>query len=224
MPHRPRPSSPLRSRTPPGTSLKRSGLARHAPMPKNTYEKIRDRGSPLDTRQTDDPQTKRPKNQATQSLRTPVMTLLRPAGGHFARGCRRACARPWLRRRSCFAGQLPRGRGARRRATPRPARQRCLADGRRAVILSGGELTVTVKATAAAGQIRNMPLHWRPRSTARKASQLSQSNRRNRRRNRHGPHDPAGAIIDWSTSSHAATHNLLPATFLENNNSPDFSG
>ncbi len=100
--------------------------------------------------------------------------------------------------------------------------KRCLAEGRRAAILSGGELTVTV-----AGQGRGGPnqeyalalaiaLNGEPGIAALAADTDGTDGGTG------APDDPAGAFTGPRTIARAAALNLVPATFLENNDSTGF--
>ena len=100
--------------------------------------------------------------------------------------------------------------------------KRCLADGRRAVILSGGELTVTVKGNGRGGPNQEYALALAIALDGEKGIAALAGDTDGTDGGTGSALDPAGAIIDWSTISRAATHNLLPATFLANNNSTGF--
>lgn len=100
--------------------------------------------------------------------------------------------------------------------------QKCLAEGHRAVILSGGELTVTVNGQGRGGPNQEyalalaMALNGQP-GIAALAGDTDGSDG-----GVGAADDPAGAIIDSSTICRAASLNLVPATFLENNDSTGF--
>ncbi len=100
--------------------------------------------------------------------------------------------------------------------------RRCLADGRRAVILSGGELTVTVKGTGQGGPNQEYALALAIALNGQKGIAAIAGDTDGTDGGTGAPSDPAGAIIDSRTMSCAAALNLLPATFLENNDSTGF--
>ena len=100
--------------------------------------------------------------------------------------------------------------------------QRCLADGRRAVILSGGELTVTVKGKGRGGPNQEYALALAMALDGQKGIAALAGDTEGADGGTGGAHDPAGAIMDWSTLSRAGALNLVPATFLENNDSTGF--
>jgi len=100
--------------------------------------------------------------------------------------------------------------------------KRCLADGRRAVIPSGGELTVTVKGSGQGGPNQEYALALAAALDGEKGIAALAGDTDGTDGGTGSPLDPAGAIIDWSTISRAATHNLLPATFLANKDSTGF--
>ena len=103
------------------------------------------------------------------------------------------------------------------------SRASCRAQGRRAVILSGGELTVTLRgkgrggpnqeyalalAVALAGATRHRGA-CRPIPTAPMAEAADAE-------------DPAGAFVDDSTLARAGRLGLDPAAYLDDNNSTEF--
>jgi len=100
--------------------------------------------------------------------------------------------------------------------------QRCLADGRRAVILSGGELTVTVKGKGRGGPNQEYALALAMALDGQKGIAALAGDTEGADGGTGGAHDPAGAIMDWGTLSRAGSLNLVPATFLENNDSTGF--
>ena len=100
--------------------------------------------------------------------------------------------------------------------------QRCLADGRRAVILSGGELTVTVKGKGRGGPNQEYALALAMALDGQKGIAALAGDTEGTDGGTGSAHDPAGAIMDWGTLSRAGALNLVPATFLENNDSTGF--
>ena len=98
------------------------------------------------------------------------------------------------------------------------------AQGKRTVILSGGELTVTIRgkgkggpnqeyALALAIELADMP------NVAALAADTDGTDG-----GAGSPTDPAGAMIDGRTVAHAKAHSLDPAAFLADNNSTGFFG
>ena len=134
---------------------------------------------------------------------------------------RRRCARPATNASSSASGSKAK-RARSRPSTPRLARE-LQAAGRRAVILSGGELTVTIRGKGrggpnqeyalalAIGARRDAPASRRspPTPTAPTAAAGSAD-------------DPAGAIIDGATAARARELGLDPAAFLADNDSTGF--
>ncbi len=99
-----------------------------------------------------------------------------------------------------------------------PLAKRCLADGMRAVILSGGELTVTVTGNGRGGPNQEyalalaIALDGEPGIAAIAAGTDGAD----------GGTGTAGAFADPSIVRRARALNLVPATFLENNDSTGF--
>lgn len=100
--------------------------------------------------------------------------------------------------------------------------KRCLADGRRAVILSGGELTVTVKGDGRGGPNQEYALALAIALNGQRGIAALAGDTDGTDGGTGSASDPAGAIVDWGTLSRAASLNLVPATFLENNDSTGF--
>ncbi|MGC2632001.1 MAG: glycerate kinase [Rhodomicrobium sp.] len=100
--------------------------------------------------------------------------------------------------------------------------KRCLAEGRRAVILSGGELTVTVTGKGKGGPNQEyalglaIALNGEPGIAALAADTDGTDGGTG------APDDPAGAFAGPWTIARAGALNLVPATFLENNDSTGF--
>ena len=98
------------------------------------------------------------------------------------------------------------------------------AQGRRAVILSGGELTVTVRGKGRGGPNQEyalalaLALDGRPGIAALAGDTDGTDGGGGR------PDDPAGAFIDATTIRRAAQLGLDPAAFLADNNSSEFFG
>lgn len=100
--------------------------------------------------------------------------------------------------------------------------QRCLDDGRRAVILSGGQLTVTVKGMGHGGPNQEYALALAIALKGKKGIAALAGDTDGADGGNGAVDDPAGAIVDSGTISRAAALNLVPATFLENNDSTGF--
>jgi hydroxypyruvate reductase len=100
--------------------------------------------------------------------------------------------------------------------------KRCLADNRRAVILSGGELTVTVKGEGQGGPNQEYALALAIALNGQKGIAAVAGDTDGTDGGAGRPDDPAGAIVDSGTIGRAASLNLAPATFLENNDSTGF--
>jgi glycerate 2-kinase len=100
--------------------------------------------------------------------------------------------------------------------------KRCLADGRRAVILSGGELTVTVRGNGAGGPNQEYALALAIALDGQEGIAALAADTDGADGGSGGPADPAGAFIDHGTLDRAAALNLVPATFLADNDSTGF--
>ncbi len=100
--------------------------------------------------------------------------------------------------------------------------KRCLADGRRAVILSGGELTVTVRGKGQGGPNQEYALALAIALNGQKGIAALAGDTDGIDGGSGARDDPAGAIIDPATIARASSLNLVPATFLEDNNSTGF--
>jgi glycerate 2-kinase len=100
--------------------------------------------------------------------------------------------------------------------------RRCFADGRRAVILSGGELTVTVKGQGVGGPNQEYALALAVALDGQGGIAALAADTDGADGGSGGAMDPAGAFIDQGTLARAAAKNLAPATFLADNNSTGF--
>lgn len=100
--------------------------------------------------------------------------------------------------------------------------RRLQREGRRAVILSGGELTVTIRGNGQGGPNQEyalalaIHLEGEPHIAALAADTDGTDGGAG------SAADPAGAVIDRTTLARANQLNLVPATFLENNDSNSF--
>jgi hydroxypyruvate reductase len=100
--------------------------------------------------------------------------------------------------------------------------KRCLEDGRRAVILSGGELTVTVKGSGRGVPNQEYALALAIALQGAKGIAALAGDTDGIDGGEGAPEDPAGAIVDASLFARANALHLCPATFLENNDSTSF--
>jgi hydroxypyruvate reductase len=100
--------------------------------------------------------------------------------------------------------------------------KRCLAEGRRVVILSGGELTVTVKGKGRGGPNQEYALALAMALKGERGINALAGDTDGTDGGSGAADDPAGAIVDSLTLIRAASNNLAPATFLENNDSTGF--
>ncbi|MFM9973343.1 MAG: glycerate kinase [Beijerinckiaceae bacterium] len=94
--------------------------------------------------------------------------------------------------------------------------------GRRAIILSGGELTVTLKAEGAGGPNQEYALALALALGGTTGIAALAADTDGTDGGSGDPSDPAGAIIDETTLSRGARLGLDPAAFLGNNNSTPF--
>jgi glycerate 2-kinase len=100
--------------------------------------------------------------------------------------------------------------------------KRCLSDGRRTVILSGGELTVTVTGNGLGGPNQEYALALAIALNGEPGIAGLAADTDGTDGGTGASNDPAGAFIDPGTIRRASEHNLVPATFLENNDSTGF--
>ncbi|MGO9473129.1 MAG: glycerate kinase [Rhodomicrobium sp.] len=100
--------------------------------------------------------------------------------------------------------------------------RRCLADGRRTLILSGGELTVTVTGNGQGGPNQEYALALAIALDGEPGIAALAGDTDGTDGGTGAADDPAGAIADSGTIGRAAALNLVPATFLDNNDSTGF--
>jgi hydroxypyruvate reductase len=100
--------------------------------------------------------------------------------------------------------------------------KRCRAEGRRALILSGGELTVTVKGRGRGGPNQEYALALAIALNGEPGISAIAGDTDGSDGGTGAADDPAGAIVDAGTIARACRLNLVPATFLENNDSTGF--
>ncbi len=100
--------------------------------------------------------------------------------------------------------------------------KRCRDDGRRAVILSGGELTVTVKGNGRGGPNQEYALALMMELGDCTGMAVLAGDTDGSDGGTGASDDPAGAIVDPGTIERAHALNLAPATFLADNNSTGF--
>jgi len=100
--------------------------------------------------------------------------------------------------------------------------KRCLADGRRTLILSGGELTVTVTGNGRGGPNQEYALALAIALDGEPGIAALAGDTDGTDGGTDAAGDPAGAIADAGTIGRAAALNLVPATFLDNNDSTGF--
>lgn len=96
------------------------------------------------------------------------------------------------------------------------------AQGRRAVILSGGELTVTVRGTGTGGPNQEYALALAIALAGASGIAALAADTDGTDGGSGRPDDPAGALIDDSTLARADRLRLDPAAFLHDNNSTEF--
>jgi hydroxypyruvate reductase len=100
--------------------------------------------------------------------------------------------------------------------------QELAAQGRRAVILSGGELTVTVRGSGRGGPNQEYALALAIALAGVPGVAALAADTDGTDGGRGAPDDPAGAIVDASTLVRAARLGLDPAALLNDNNSTEF--
>ena len=98
----------------------------------------------------------------------------------------------------------------------------CRAEGRRALILSGGELTVTVNGNGRGGPNQEYALALAIALNGETGIAALAGDTDGSDGGTGAADDPAGAVVDPGTITRAAALNLAPATFLENNDSTGF--
>jgi hydroxypyruvate reductase len=100
--------------------------------------------------------------------------------------------------------------------------KRCRAGGQRAVILSGGEFTVTVTGNGQGGPNQEYALALAIALDGEPGIAAVAADTDGTDGGTGATSDPAGAFIDPGTLRRAAALNLVPATFLDNNDSTGF--
>ncbi len=100
--------------------------------------------------------------------------------------------------------------------------ERCRAEGRHAVILSGGELTVTVTGKGTGGPNQEYALALAVALDGEPGIAAIAADTDGTDGGSGASGDPAGAFTGPGTFARAAALNLVPATFLENNDSTGF--
>ena len=122
-----------------------------------------------------------------------------------------------------LAGQPDRGRGARGRGRACRLARELAAQGRRVVILSGGELTVTFRGGGRGGPNQEyalalaIALDGTPGIAALAADTDGTDGGTGR------PDDPAGALVDATTLARARRLGLDPGAFSDNNSTEFFA-
>jgi glycerate 2-kinase len=96
------------------------------------------------------------------------------------------------------------------------------AQGKRAVILSGGELTVTIKGKGRGGPNQEYALALAIGLAGMKAVAALAADTDGTDGGAGDVHDPAGALVDGDTAARAKAAGLDPAAFLADNNSTGF--
>jgi hydroxypyruvate reductase len=100
--------------------------------------------------------------------------------------------------------------------------RRLLAEGRRAVILSGGELTVTLRGKGHGGPSQEYALALVEALADTPGLAALAGDTDGTDGGGGNPDDPAGAFVDWETAKRARALGLDPAAFLYDNNSTEF--
>ena len=100
--------------------------------------------------------------------------------------------------------------------------KRCLAEGRRAVILSGGELTVTVGGNGRGGPNQEYALALAAALEGQTGIAALAADTDGTDGGSGAADDPAGAFVTQGTFARSLELNLVPATFLNNNDSTGF--
>jgi hydroxypyruvate reductase len=96
------------------------------------------------------------------------------------------------------------------------------AQGRRAVILSGGELTVTLRGNGRGGPNQEYALAMAAALAEAKGIAALAGDTDGTDGGSGRPEDPAGAFVDQTTLARARGLGLDPAAFLDDNNSTEF--
>jgi glycerate 2-kinase len=100
--------------------------------------------------------------------------------------------------------------------------ERCLAKGHRTVILSGGELSATVNGKGRAGPNQEYALALAVALNCQNGIAALAADTGGADAGTGSADDPAGAIIDPDTLCRATSLDLVPATFLANNDATSF--
>ena len=172
------------------------------------------------TRALNDPANESPKPGDAAFANTEFQLIARPADAF--RAAEAAVAGRRLRMR-LPRRRISKARRARSRPrTPRLARE-LQAAGRRAVILSGGELTVTIRGKGRGGPNQEYALALAiALDGTRRASRRSPPTPTAPTAAAARREDPAGAVVDGETAARARELGLDPAAFLADNDSTGF--
>ena len=161
-----------------------------------------------------DPEARRSRSSAGREFRI----VARPADAFAAASAVRAAGYECVFLGDRVEGEARGGRGSAR--PPRPPT--CKAAGRRAVILSGGELTVTMRGEGRGGPNQEYALALALALGGAAGIAALAGDTDGTDGGGGSPDDPAGAYVDVSTTERARALGLDPAAFLADNNSTGF--
>jgi glycerate 2-kinase len=170
------------------------------------------------TRALNDPANESPKPGDTAFARTSFQLIARPADAfRAAESAIKAAGYEVV-----FLGERLEGE-AREVATDQAALARKLqAEGKRAVILSGGELTVTIRGKGRGGPNQEYALALASALAGTRGIAALAADTDGTDGGGGSAEDPAGAIVDGGTAGRAQELGLDPATFLADNDSTGF--
>ena len=170
------------------------------------------------TRALDDPGNETPKPGDTVFAASDYRIVARPDDAQAAAAARAKAAGYEL---VMLGGRL---QGEAREVAAEHARlaRSLAADGRRAAILSGGELTVTLRGTGQGGPNQEYALALAVHLDGAEGIAALAADSDGTDGGGGRPDDPAGAFIDASTLGRARAAGLDPAAFLADNNSTGF--
>lgn len=168
----------------------------------------------------DDPSNESPKPGDPVFARTEFSLVARPADAFRAVEAKIAAA-GW---EPVFLGDRLEGEAREVAAAHARLARDLQAQGRRAVILSGGELTVTLKGRGRGGPNQEYALALAAALGGAPGIAALAGDTDGTDGGRGSADDPAGAVIDETTVARAQSHGLDPAAFLADNDSTGFFG
>jgi len=170
------------------------------------------------TRALEDPENESPKPSDAAFVNTDYRLIARPADA-FAAAERAVRAAGY---ECVFLGDRVEGEAREVAAAQAKLARDLQAQGKRAVILSGGELTVTIRGNGRGGPNQEFALALVPELAATHGIAALAGDTDGTDGGAGAATDPAGAVVDGNTGSRACDIGLDPAAFLADNDSTGF--